>query len=223
MKTFIVVGGGSGIAAEVIKELSGNTIICYGRTEVEADQYIPWDVEEPFPGLPENVDEISGFLYAPGTINLKPFKSMKIDDFQHDLQINLLGAVDALQQVLPKMKGGQVVMFSTVAARLGMSFHASIASAKAAVEGLSRSLAAEYAAKNICFNTVSLSLTDTKLAEGLLNSEKKREAMAERHPLKRVGDAAEAAHLVSELLLGKFSWMSGETLHLEGGIGSLRP
>jgi NAD(P)-dependent dehydrogenase (short-subunit alcohol dehydrogenase family) len=164
-------------------------------------------------------------VYCPGSIRLRPFRALKPDDFPADYQINLLGAVRSLQACLPALKkaddGASVVFFSTVAVKTGMPFHASIASAKGAVEGLTRSLAAELA-PNIRVNAVAPSLTDTPLAAPLLGSDEKRRAADDRHPLKRVGQPGDIAAAALYLLGEAGAWVTGQILHVDGGMGALR-
>jgi NAD(P)-dependent dehydrogenase (short-subunit alcohol dehydrogenase family) len=167
---------------------------------------------------------LDGLVYFPGTIQLKPFHRLTADDFLNDLRVNCLGAVAAIQVALPALKksgSASIVLFSTVAVAQGMPFHASIAAAKGAVEGLAKSLAAEFA-PGIRVNVIAPSLTDTPLAAPLLNSEAKREAAAKRHPLQRVGSAEEVAELVSFLLSDASKSMSGQILRPDGGLSSLR-
>jgi 3-oxoacyl-[acyl-carrier protein] reductase len=150
---------------------------------------------------------------------------LSIDDFLADFNLNLLGAVKVIQGCLTRLKksptGSSIVMFSTVAVKTGMAFHASVASAKGAVEGLTRALAAEFAPR-IRVNAIAPSLTDTPLAENLLAGEDRRRAAAERHPLKRVGHPREIAQLAVHLLSDSGSWITGQILHVDGGMGSLR-
>lgn len=172
--------------------------------------------------LPEVLD---GLVYFPGTIALKPFHRLSAGDFLQDFQINCLGAVVAIQAALPSLKvspgGASVVLFSSVAVVQGMAFHASIAAAKGAVEGLAKSLAAELAPK-IRVNVIAPSLTDTPLAGGLLNHESKREASAKRHPMQQVGRAEDVASLVTWLLSDHAGFMTGQVLRPDGGLSSVR-
>jgi 3-oxoacyl-[acyl-carrier protein] reductase len=227
LDTLIAIGGNTGITAEVLRQSPANRIIAYSRNELPADlssvERTAWDVTEDFPGLPEDVESIDGFIYGPGTINLRPFKSLKLEDFYRDFEINVMGAVKALQVCLPKMTNATAVFFSTVASHLGMSFHSSIVMAKSALEGLIKSLAAEYVSKKVHFYGLALSLVDTSLAANFLSNEKKKEQMADRHPLKRVGSPEEVAMIANDLLVGKYSWMTGQIISLDGGISSIRP
>ncbi len=231
MKTLIVAGAGSAIAAATLEHLANNgeqwNIVAYSRQDPSIGHphvsWIEWDVANDFPGLPDEVESVDALMYCPGNINLKPFKSLKLSQFQEDMHINLFGSISLLQEVLPKMTaGGDVLYISSVAASTGMAYHASVASAKSAVEGFVKAMAAEYAPKNIRFNAVALSLTDTPLASRLLSSDDKRQAMAERHPLKRVGDPAEVGALAAHILAGQYSWMTGHIISMDGGIGALR-
>jgi NAD(P)-dependent dehydrogenase (short-subunit alcohol dehydrogenase family) len=163
-------------------------------------------------------------VYCPGTINLKPFRSLKQEDFQQDLNTNVLGAIQVIQHFLPNLlasPAATVVLFSTVAVQVGMPYHASIAVSKGAIEGLTRSLAAEYASK-IRFNCIAPSLTDTPLAGRLLSSPEKKVANGERHPMKRVGEASDLAEMAAFLLSYKSSWITGQIMHVDGGMSNLK-
>lgn len=163
-------------------------------------------------------------VYFPGSISLKPFHRLTTEDFLHDFRVNCLGAVAAIQAALPALKAAphaSVVMFSTIAASQGLSFHASIAAAKGAVEGLTLSLAAELAPK-IRVNAIAPSLTDTPLAGALLNTDAKKEASAKRHPLQQVGNPEDVAQLVAFLLSDASKFFTGQILHPDGGLSSVR-
>jgi len=234
-KNYLVIGGSRGIGSEIVKELyqKGANVFITARSlssELENLQgnTLELDIRNEdlsalHDFLPENLE---GIAYCPGTITLKPFQSLRLADFQQDLEINFLGAVKILQLVLPKLKKsgqGSVVLFSTVATRTGMNYHASIAAAKAALEGLALSLAAEYANARVRFNVISPSLTDTDLAGNLLSSPEKRKMAAERHPLKRYGQRGDIARLALFLLSDDSSWITGQIMHIDGGMSSLKP
>ncbi len=176
------------------------------------------EIEPQSPELPESLD---GLVYAPGSIELAPFRQLEPATFQKEYELNVVGAVRVVQYALGSLTadgGAGVVMYSTVATSRGMTFHASIAAAKSGVEGLAISLAAELASKKVRFNIVAPSLTDTPLAERLLNNEKRREASADRHPLKRVGEAGDIAAATLYLLSEEASWVTGQRLGVDGGL-----
>lgn len=223
---YLLVGSSSAIAFEVIGKLKeeGHELWTISRSEMNGVQYhkvldiVTDSIPEDF--LP---DTLHGLVYFPGTIILKPFHRISIDEFLSDYQINFLGAVKSIQAALPALKkgNGSVVLISTVAATIGLGFHASIASSKAALEGLSKSLAAEYA-PTIRFNVVAPSITDTPLAEKLLNTEEKKLNSGKRHPLGRVGEVDDIASSILFLLDKKSSWITGQTLHVDGGMSTVK-
>ncbi|MGB6223422.1 SDR family NAD(P)-dependent oxidoreductase [Haloferula sp.] len=226
----LVIGGNSGIGLASVKHLLNHerTLIAAARHSAPLEELgistLPFDAEAPALEASQLPERLSGLVYFPGTISLKPFHRMNPEDFLKDLQINLLGAVHAIQAALPALKQGapaSIVLFSTVAVAQGMPFHASIAAAKGAVEGLARSLAAELA-PHIRVNLIAPSLTDTPLAGSLLGSEAKREASAKRHPLQQVGDPDDIASLVSFLLSDASKFITGQTLRPDGGLSSTR-
>lgn len=229
-KTFLIAGGTSGIGratAELMAE-SGHRLVCACRRPDELPSLAGvegalFDAGEASPSL-ELPAALDGLVYCPGSIRLKPFHLLSDEDFLDDLQVNFMGAVQLLRHALPALKNsGQasVVFFSTVAVGQGFPFHASIAAAKGALEGFARSLAAEFA-PTIRVNCLAPSLTDTPLASSFLGSEAKRQACAERHPLNRVGDPAEAAKLVRFLLSDESGFMTGQVLGIDGGLSTLR-
>jgi len=230
-KNYLIIGGSTGIAAELVRRLSdqGHTVLTVSRHANGIDTlpgvtHYPYDVTDANASLPALPDTLHGLVYAPGTIRLKPFPRISEAEFLEDFQVNVLGAVRAIQgslKALRKAKGASVVLFSTVAAGRGMGFHASIAASKGAVEGLARSLASEFAQREIRFNVVAPSLTDTPLAEGLLNTEQKREGGAKRHPLGRIGTATDQANAAYFLLSDESAWMTGQVLGVDGGLSTL--
>lgn len=216
-KTTLIIGASSGVGAATKTRLkaAGHAVLAPTRAE--------FDVTSPAASLnlPAQLD---GVVYCPGTINLKPYHRLTEEDFLNDFQVNLLGTNRVLQQALPALKkspSASVVLFSTVAVQMGMPFHASIAAAKGAVEGLTRSLAAELAPK-IRVNCIAPSLTDTRLASSLLADEKRREAAAERHPLKQIGSPEQVAEQVAYLLSEAAAFTTGQILRPDGGLSSIR-
>lgn len=231
MGSYAIIGGSRGIGRQMVEQLAaqGHQVLVYSRTAPVGTnhgnvEWHEWDVRyEDWSNcpLPESLD---GLAYCPGTINLKPFHRISIQEFKDEFELNYFGAVRAIQHFLPLLKQSErasVVLFSTVAVSQGMPFHSGIASAKGAIEGLARSLAAEYAPR-IRFNVVAPSLTETSLAERLLSTEDKKRASAERHPLKRIGTPEELAASATWLLSGPSTWMTAQVLHVDGGMSSVR-
>lgn len=228
MKQYLVVGGTKGIGAATVQLLvqQGHSVSVWARNFIEiAGAQV--QVNDPVMGdldlsaLPERLD---GVVYCPGSINLKPFARLTADDFLQDWQINFLGVVKTLQAVQPRLKKSEqasVVLFSTVAVSMGMPFHASIASAKGAVEGLVKSLAAEWA-PHIRVNAIAPSLTNTPLASKLISTGEKMEAAAKRHPLHAIGQPDDVAAMVSFLLSPQARYMSGQVIAMDGGITSIK-
>jgi 3-oxoacyl-[acyl-carrier protein] reductase len=227
-KHILLIGGNSGMGMASAMKLKGegHQLSAAVRSPERLNQLgiptQPFDAAGPAElDLPDHLD---GLIYFPGSISLKPFHRLSEQDFLNDLQINLLGAAKAIQAALPALKRSEsasIVLFSTVAVAQGMAFHASIAAAKGAVEGLARSLAAELAPK-IRVNVIAPSLTDTPLASPLLGSEDKQQAAAKRHPLNLVGDAEDIAQMISFLMSDASKFMSGQILRPDGGLSSVR-
>lgn len=156
--------------------------------------------------------------------NLRPFERIKPIDFANDYNLQVIGSIKVIQAVAAKLKNADnpsIVLFSTVAVQTGLPFHTQVPASKGAIEGLTKALAAEYAPK-IRVNAIAPSLTDTPLAASLLNSDAKREANANRHPLKRNGKVEDIASMAEFLLSSKSSWITGQIFHVDGGISSLK-
>ena len=228
MKNILLIGGSYGIGLAIAKELQyENKVFVASRTNEAINDmnvtHIPFDAATETLDtslLPEVID---GFVYCPGSINLRPFRGLKPEAFESDLQINFISMIKVLQSVLPNLSAANqssVVLFSSVAAGMGMPFHTSVAAAKGAIEGFAKALAAEYAPK-IRVNVIAPSLTDTPLAEKFLSSEEKKEKSAQRHPLKRVGTAEDMAKTARFLLSEDSSWISGQIFHVDGGMSTL--
>ncbi len=229
MRNIVVVGGTKGIGRHIAGLLNDCNVYVVARSPAElpledSSTFIEGDIMQPSIDLSVLPEIIDGLVYCPGTINLKPFHRLTEEDFLRDWQINFMGAVRIIQALLPKLKkspNASIVLFSTVAATTGMPFHASIAAAKGSLEGLTVSLAAEFA-PGIRVNCLALSLTATPLADRLVNTPEKLEAMGKRHPLQRVGQPGEIAEMTIFLLSEKTGWITGQIIHVDGGMSTLK-
>lgn len=224
MKTILVVGGSKGIGKALVDVLKDtHKIINISRNEIEAHENIThYSLDILKDELPD-LETINGLVYCPGSINLKPIGRLKLDDFREDFEINVVSAVKIIQKYINPLKNnnGSVVLFSTVATKIGMPFHASVSASKSAVEGVVKSLAAEFATK-IRFNCIAPTVTDTTLAERLLRNDKQRDGMKQRHPLQKILEPKEVASLAAYLLSDVASSISGQVFPIDAGIVSLK-
>lgn len=229
-KTYIIVGGNQGIGKALFEKLiNENTkLITITRNKIAVNHSnhisICADVCDSFPEISTGASSIDGLVYCPGTITLKPFTNIKTNEFIQDFHINVIGLINTLQYCIPLLKNSQsssVIAFSTIASCIGMSYHSSVACSKSAIEGLMKSLAAEYASHKIRFNVIAPSIVDTPLASGILNTDAKRAEIAKKHPLKKIGDAQELAELTYFLLSDSSSWITGQVIHADGGLSSI--
>lgn len=228
MKNYLIIGASSGIGRQLAELLNLSGLSVFGtfhsNDESEKVNFYHLNVlEEEFDlsFLPEVLD---GLAYCPGSIDLKPFNRMKSEDLLADINLQVIGAVKVIQAVLPKLKASSnasIVLFSTVAVQTGFPFHSQVAISKGAIEGLTKSLAAEFA-PTIRVNSIAPSITNTRLAGKLLSSEEKVLANGNRHPMKRVGEPNDLAEMAAFLLSDKSSWITGQILHVDGGMSTLR-
>ena len=228
MKNILLIGGSYGIGAAIATQLKDtHKVYIASRTQENMPHgvtHLDFDVLSDDVTNLELPDQIDGLVYCPGSINLKPFKRIKPQTFQEDLEVNFLSLVKVVQGLLPKLSASHqasLVFFSTVAVKVGMPFHTSVSASKGAIEGFAKALAAEYAPK-MRVNVIAPSLTDTPLAGRLLSSEDKKQRMGEMHPLKRIGTSLDIANTSCFLLSEQSSWMTGQILGVDGGKSTLQ-
>ncbi len=228
MKNYLIIGASSGIGkalAEQLAQEENHVIGTYNQTEITSDtiKYHHLDVTQDFDTnfIPEQLD---GLVYCPGSINLLPFRRIKQEAFLADYKLQVLGAIKIIQAAFPALRksgNASIVLFSTVAVQAGFNFHSQVAVSKGAIEGLTKALAAEFA-PTVRVNAIAPSLTDTPLAGKMLDKPEKKEANAQRHPLKRIGEATDIAQTAAFLLSDQASWITGQIIHVDGGMSTLK-
>lgn len=226
MKNIVIIGGSKGIGNAIVQSLVENNKIyniSRSKPETNHDNLTNFSVDILQDELPQ-IEKIDALIYCPGSINLKPIARLKLDDFREDFEINVVGAVKAVHKyldVLKKSDSPSILFFSTVASKLGMPFHASVAAAKSAVEGLTKSLGAELA-PTVRVNAIAPTVTNTELASKLLRNDRMIENITERHPLKKYLEPNEVADLATFLISEKAASISGQIFELDCGIVSFK-
>ena len=231
-KKFVVVGGSKGIGHAIVTKLISqgyevcvisrfpdqmvaSDLLTYIQKDILTDTFLEGE-------LPDTCD---GLVYCPGSITLKPFKSISEQQFLDDFSINVLGAVKTIKANLSALKKSEahpsIVLFSTVAVAQGMPFHASVAASQGAIEGLIRSLSAELS-PTIRVNGIAPSLTNTELSAKLISSPEKIQAAEQRHPLKAIGTPEDIAEAALYLMSENAKWVTGQILHIDGGMSSIK-
>ena len=231
---YIVFGATGSIGSSLAEQLmsSGNNVHLIGRNETQLKNIseklgctstVADVLQDGFiKKVKDDISETKGIAYCVGSIDLKPLRMITEQDFNKCMKLNLYSAVEAIkgyQESLKKNKGS-IVLFSTVAAQRGFTNHAIIASAKAAIEGLTVSLAAEFA-PNIRVNCVAPSLTNSKIAEPMLKNKVLADGIAKAHPLKRLGEGKDSAALAKFLMTEDSSWITGQIIAVDGGRSKL--
>ncbi len=219
MKTLLV-GASSDIACHLYETYKNDYDFIRLSSNEDYSDISNFNLQDPNTYI--DIENISAIVYFPGTIVLKPFKQLDLDDFKNDYDINVLGLLKILKHYQPNLvDGSSLVFISTVAAKLGMPFHSSISMCKASLEALAISLAAEWAPK-VRVNCVAPSLVNTKLAKRFFRNDKQKEMMSDRHPLKKTGKAKDISHTIEFLISNKSSWVSGQVFNIDGGMSSLK-
>ena len=226
MKNIVIIGGSKGIGNSILKQtVENNKVVNISRNlpEISHPNLTNYQLDVLVSELPD-IDQVDVLIYCPGSINLKPIMSLGIDDFRNDFEINVIGAVKSIQKYLPTLKKGtnpSIILFSTVAAKLGMPFHASIATSKSGVEGLVKSLGAELA-PTVRVNAIAPTITETSLSSAILRNDRMKENMIERHPMKGYLAPEEVAGMANFLMSDNAKSISGQVFEMDYGIVSFK-
>ena len=226
MRYILIIGGTKGIGKAIIDLLiEENKITCMSRnvSDYNHENYNHIQLDATLDNFPD-LEKIDSLIYCPGSINLKPISNLSIEDFRNDFELNVIGAVKSIKKYLPLLKKGEnpsILLFSTVATKLGMPYHASVSASKSAIDGIVKTLGAELAPK-IRINAIAPTITNTELASKILRNEKVLENMIERHPLKKILSANEVAKMAKFLISEDGSSISGQIINMDAGIVSFK-
>lgn len=226
MNKILIIGGSKGIGNAILQQqVENNQVYNISRSspEISHPNLVHFSIDVLQDELPD-IDALDSLIYCPGSINLKPILNLSIDDFRNDFEINVIGAVKVIQKYLPALKKAKkpsIVLFSTVAAKLGMPFHASIATAKSGVEGLVKSLGAELASV-VRINAIAPTITETSLSASILRNDRMKENMIERHPMKNYLKPDEVAHMANYLISENAGSISGQIFEMDYGLVSFK-
>jgi NAD(P)-dependent dehydrogenase (short-subunit alcohol dehydrogenase family) len=226
MRHILIIGGTKGIGKAIIDLLiEENKITCMSRnvSDYNHENYNHIQLDATLDNFPD-LEKIDSLVYCPGSINLKPISTLSIEDFRNDFELNVIGAVKSIKKYLPLLKKGEnpsILLFSTVATKLGMPYHASVSASKSAIDGIVKTLGAELAPK-IRINAIAPTITNTELASKILRNEKVLENMIERHPLKKILSASEVAKMAKFLISNDGSSISGQIINMDAGIVSFK-
>ena len=226
MRHILIIGGTKGIGKAIIDLLiEENKITCMSRnvSDYNHENYKHLQLDATLDNFPD-LEIIDSLVYCPGSINLKPISTLSIEDFRNDFELNVIGAVKSIKKYLPLLKKGEnpsILLFSTVATKLGMPYHASVSASKSAIDGIVKTLGAELAPK-IRINAIAPTITNTELASKILRNEKVLENMIERHPLKKILSANEVAKMAKFLISEDGSSISGQIINMDAGIVSFK-
>ena len=226
MKNIVIIGGTKGIGKSIVSEVVENhKVVCLSRnqTDFSHDNYTFHNFDALFDDYPD-LDSVDCLIYCPGSINLKPISTLSLDDFRNDFELNVIGAVRAIKKylnLLKKSESASILLFSTVATKLGMPYHASVSVAKSGIDGLVKTLGSELAPK-VRINAIAPTITNTELASKILRNDKVIENMVERHPLKKILSSNEVAKMASFLISEDASSISGQIFNMDAGIVSFK-
>ena len=226
MKNIVIIGGTKGIGKAVVSEVvDNNNVVCLSRnqTDFSHDNYTFHNFDALVDDYPD-FESVDCLIYCPGSINLKPISTLSLDDFRNDFELNVIGAVRAIKKYLNLLKksgSASILLFSTVATKLGMPYHASVSVAKSGIDGLVKTLGSELAPK-VRINAIAPTITNTELASKILRNDKVIENMVERHPLKKILSSNEVAKMASFLISEDASSISGQIFNMDAGIVSFK-